>query len=114
MAYESRTMNPAEHNSPTGEQELLPVVHAMRRWRPYLEGVKCSVIADHELNTFFLTQAKQLSRRKARWQEHLSRFDIEWIYKPGRTNVADPLSRMPTLMRGWTRGPLTTSIWKSL
>jgi len=100
VAFESRTMNPAERNYPTGEQELLAVVHAMRTWRPYLEGVRCTVVTDHKPNTFLLTQASELSRRKARWQEYLSRFDIEWVYKPGKTNVADPLSRMPTLMLG--------------
>ena len=88
MAHECRTMNPAERIIP--QQELLAVWHAMKIWRSYLEGVKCSVITDHKPDTFLLTQAKELSRRKARWQEYLSRFDIEWIYKPGRTNVADP------------------------
>ena len=36
-----------------------------------------------------------LSRRQARWSEFLQRFNFVWEYRPGRTNVADPLSRNP-------------------
>jgi hypothetical protein len=35
-----------------------------------------------------------LHRRKARWSEILQAYDFQWVYKPGRTNVADPLSRI--------------------
>ncbi len=31
-----------------------------------------------------------------RWMEFLSRFHFTWQYRPGRTNVADPLSRDPS------------------
>jgi len=37
-----------------------------------------------------------LSKRQARWSEYLQRFNFTWQYRPGRTNVADPLSRNPT------------------
>ena len=97
IAYESRTITPAERNYTTGEQELLAVVHALRTWRPYLEGVKFTVVTDHQPNTHFPTQS-MLSRRQARWQELLSRYVFDWVYKPGRTNVADPLSRSPKLL----------------
>ena len=99
IAYESKTMTPPERNYATGEQELLAVVHAFKVWRPYLEGAagRVQVITDHLPNTFLPTQ-QLMSRRKARWQEFLSRFDIDMVYKPGRTNVADPLSRIPSLL----------------
>ena len=29
-----------------------------------------------------------------RWQEELSKFRYKWKYRPGRINVADPLSRV--------------------
>jgi hypothetical protein len=98
VAFESRKMTPAERNYGTGEQELLAVVHAFKVWRPYLEGGgKVTVITDHLPNTYLPTQ-QLMSRRKTRWQEFLSRFEIELIYKPGRTNMADPLSRIPSLL----------------
>ena len=58
---------------------------------------RVQVITDHLPNTFLPTQ-QLMSRRKARWQEFLSRFDIDMVYKPGKTNVADPLSRIPSLL----------------
>ena len=99
VAYESLTMSPSERNYATGEQELLAVVHAMRTWRPYLEGVRHRVITDHKPNTFLPVQT-ELLRRKARWAEYLPRFDMEWEYKPGRVNGADPLNRKPTIRLG--------------
>ena len=70
VAFESRGMVPAERNYHIGEQELLAVVHAMRTWRCYLEGVKCTVVTDHNPITYLQTQLV-LSRRQARWCEYL-------------------------------------------
>jgi hypothetical protein len=33
--------------------------------------------------------------------EFLSRYDIKWQYKPGRTNIVDPISRNPMLAAAW-------------
>ena len=94
VAFESRKMAPAELNYTVSEQELLAVVYALRTWRCYLEGCKGLVIVtDHKPNSY-LTSQDMLSRRQSRWSEFLSRFDYELVYRPGRTNVADPLSRL--------------------
>jgi hypothetical protein len=96
VAYESRKFSPAERRYHTTDQELAAVVHALKTWRCYLEGAKgkVTVVTDHNPLTFFKTQPN-LSRRQARWSEYLSRFHFEWEYRPGRINVADPLSRFP-------------------
>jgi hypothetical protein len=94
VAYESRKMNGAELNYGAGEQELLAVVHAMRTWRCYLEGAKCVVVTDHNPLTYLQTQPN-LSRRQVRWSEFLQNYDFEWLYRPGASNPADPLSRLP-------------------
>ena len=99
VAFESRKYIPAERNYTTTEKELLAVVHAFKVWRCYLEGNdQVTVVTDHKPNTFFQTQST-LSRRQARWSEFLSQFTFEWQYRPGRINVADPLSRAPMLSR---------------
>ncbi len=94
VAFESRKLIPAEVNYSTTEQELLAVVHALGTWRCYLEGVEFTVITDHCPLTFFATQPN-LSRRQARWMELLQRYKFRWQYRPGRLNVANPLSRTP-------------------
>ncbi|KAJ9527526.1 hypothetical protein QJQ45_025744 [Haematococcus lacustris] len=95
IAYESRRLLPAEVNYTTGEQELLAVVHALKTWRCFLEGVKFRVITDHNPLVYLQTQPN-LSKRQTRWSEFLQRFkQLSWEYKPGKINVADPLSRYP-------------------
>jgi ribosomal protein L31 len=93
IAYESRKLNSAEQNYTTTKREMPAVVHALRVWRCYLEGVYFEVETDHKCNTFFQSQPN-LSRRQARWSEFLQRFGkFKWDYRPGKQNVADALSR---------------------
>jgi hypothetical protein len=93
IAYESRKLNSAEQNYTTTERKMLAVVHALRVWRCYLEGVYFEVETDYKCNTFFQSPPN-LSRRQARWSEFLQRFDkFKWDYRPGEQNVADALSR---------------------
>jgi hypothetical protein len=96
IAFESKKFTSAERNYTTTEQEMLAAHFALHKWRCYLEGTPFTLITDHCPNTFFKTQ-QNLSRRQARWSEFFQRFDFEWQYQPGRTNLADPLSRLPTL-----------------
>jgi hypothetical protein len=95
ICFESRKLNDAEKNYHTTESEMLAVVHALKTWRCYLEGATFTVVTDHVSNTFFQTQPS-LSRHQARWSEFLQRFGpINWVFRAGRDNVADPLSRYP-------------------
>ena len=108
LAYESRKLTDAEVKWTTSEQELWAVIHALKTWRCYLEGLPFKVITDHNPNIYFQTQ-KNLSRRQARWSEYLQRFDFEWLYRPGRINVADPLSRvLPIALNAITLRAITT------
>jgi transposase InsO family protein len=94
IAYESSKFTKAELNWTTTEQELWAVVHALKTWRCYLEGVHFIAVTDHNPLIHLQTQAN-LTRKQARWSQYLQQFDFEWQYRPGRTNVADPLSRVP-------------------
>jgi len=104
VAFESKKLTSAEVNYTTGEQELLAVVHAMRTWRCYLEGVEFTMVTDHNPLTYLQTQPV-LYRRQVRWSEYLQAFRFRWQYRPGRINVADPLNRVhAVLMAAVTRG----------
>jgi hypothetical protein len=53
------------------------------------------VITDHNPLTYLKSQ-QNLSRRLARWLEYLEQtFHYRWKYRPGRSNVTDPLSMNP-------------------
>jgi len=97
IAFESKKLTPTETNWSTGDQELWAVVHALKTFRPYIEGLPFKCITDHNPNTHLQT-VTNLSRRQSRWAEYLQRFQFTWEYRPGRTNVADPLSRHPDFM----------------
>lgn len=95
LAYESRRLLPAEVNYTVTEQELLAVVHALKIWRCYLEGPKFTVVTDHN-PLVHLPSQPHLSGRQVRWSDYLQRFDFDWVYRPGKTNLAaDALSRNP-------------------
>jgi len=94
VAFESKKFSQAEQNYHTTDQELLAVIHALKAWRCYLEGVQFTIVTDHNPLTHLKTQP-HLSRRQARWSEFLQEFSFDWIYKPGATNPADALTRLP-------------------
>jgi hypothetical protein len=96
VAYCGRKWNSAELNYTVGEKELLAIVDALREWRCYLEGKTFEVFTDHNPLIWLQTQPS-LSRRQAGWMEYLQRFHIQWRYRPGVRNVADPISRAPSL-----------------
>ena len=53
-----------------------------------------TVVTDHNPLTHLQSQSV-LSRRQTRWSEYLQMFTFKWLYRPGKSNVADPLSRNP-------------------
>ncbi|GJY44825.1 putative reverse transcriptase domain-containing protein [Tanacetum coccineum] len=74
-------------------QELRAVVFALKIWRHYLYGTKCTVFIDHKSLQHILDQ-KELNMRQRRWLELLSDYDCKICYHPGKANVvADALSR---------------------
>jgi hypothetical protein len=73
IAFKSRKLSPAEQNYIVTEQKMPGVIHALKTWQCYLEGIDFTVVTDLRPNTFFDTQVN-LSRRQARWSEFLSRF----------------------------------------
>ncbi|GKA66625.1 putative reverse transcriptase domain-containing protein [Tanacetum coccineum] len=69
------------------------LVFALKIWRHYLYGTKCTVFTDHKSLQHILDQ-KELNMRQRRWLELLSDYDCEIRYHPGKANVvADALSR---------------------
>ena len=95
-AFESKKLSHAEVNYTTTEREMFATVYCYQKWAVYLRHNPDNVIiTDHMPNIYFQSKP-QLSSREVRWYELLSSFPGKWVYKPGKTNIADPLSRMPS------------------
>nr|GEY38343.1 putative reverse transcriptase domain-containing protein [Tanacetum cinerariifolium] len=93
IAYASRQLKVYEKNYTTHDLELGSVVFALKIWRHYLYGTKCTVFTDHKSLQHILDQ-KELNIRQHRWLELLSDYDCDIRYHPGKANVvADALSR---------------------
>ncbi|GJW60982.1 putative reverse transcriptase domain-containing protein [Tanacetum coccineum] len=93
IAYASRQLRKNEENYTTHDLELGAVVFALRLWRHYLYGTKCTVYTDHKSLQYILDQ-KELNMRQRRWIDLLSDYDYVICYHPGKANVvADALSR---------------------
>ncbi|GJR41265.1 putative reverse transcriptase domain-containing protein [Tanacetum coccineum] len=93
IAYASRQLKPHEENYTTRDLKLGAVVFALKIWRHYLYGTKCTVFTDHK-SLQHIFDHKELNMRQCRWLELLADYDCEIRYHPGKANVvADALSQ---------------------
>ena len=97
VAYESKALSPAEQNYNTTERELLAIVHCTKVWKHYLQGSHYKLQSDHKPLEAFFSPNKDLTRRQARWIEHLVEVGVQNVeHVPGKTiPVPDSLSRRP-------------------
>lgn len=95
IAFQSKSLTPAERNYDIYDKELLAIISAFKDWRQYLEGAShlITVFTDHR-NLETLMDTKILTCRQARWAEFIAHYDFQIIYKEGKSNgKADALSR---------------------
>ncbi|GJW98488.1 putative reverse transcriptase domain-containing protein, partial [Tanacetum coccineum] len=93
IAYASRQLKVHKKNYTTHDLELGSVVFALKIWRHYLYGTRCTVFTDHKSLQHILDQ-KELNMRQRHWLKLLSDYDCDIRYHPGKANaVADALSR---------------------
>ena len=88
--YSSRTLNDAQQNYTTTEQEFLAVVFALEKFRPYLLGLKTVIFTDHSALKYLMTK-KEAKARLIQWILLPQEFDLKIRDKRGIENVvADP------------------------
>ncbi|GJR65687.1 putative reverse transcriptase domain-containing protein [Tanacetum coccineum] len=93
ITYASHLLKIHEKNYTTHDLELGAVLFALKIWRHYLYGTKCTMFTDHNSLQHILDQ-KELNMRQHCWLELLSDYDCEIHYHSRKANVvADALSR---------------------
>ncbi|GJV26443.1 putative reverse transcriptase domain-containing protein [Tanacetum coccineum] len=88
IVYASRQLKIHEKNYKTHDLELGAVVFALKIWRHYLYGTKCTVFTDHKSLQYILDQ-KEMNMRQRHWLELLNDYDYEIRYHPGKENIVD-------------------------
>jgi hypothetical protein len=92
--YASKTLTEAQAHYTTTEKELLAVVYAFEKFRPYLILTKCIVYTDHSALKYLFPK-QDAKPRLLRWVLLLQEFDIIIRDKKGDENLAaDHLSRL--------------------
>ena len=94
ICYASKTLIEDQINYTTTEKELLAVVYALQKFRPYILGRKIIIYTDHIALKYLLSK-KEAKPRLIRWVLLLQKFDLEIKDKKGSGNsVANHLSRL--------------------
>ena len=93
IAFESRLIKGKFLHKAIYEKEMLAILHALKKWRPYLMGRHFKVRTDHDSLKYFLEQ-RLSSEEQQKWVTKMLGYDFEIIYKKGKQNVvANALSR---------------------
>jgi hypothetical protein len=93
LAFESRPLKGRDLHKPIYEKEMMTILHALKKWRPYLIGRHFKVKTDHDSLKYFLEQ-RLSSEEQQKWVTKILGYDFEIVYKKGKKNVvADAFSR---------------------
>ena len=93
IAFESLPIKGKYLHKAFYEKEMLAILHALKKWRPYLMGRQFKVKTDHDSLKYFL-EKRLSSEEHKKWVTKMLGYDFEIIYKKGKKNVvADALLR---------------------
>lgn len=94
ISYANKSLSDVEKRYAQTEKEALALVWATERFHFYLYGRTFELITDHKpLETIFGAKSKPCLRIE-RWVLRLQAYKGRVIYRPGKTSIADPLSRL--------------------
>ena len=84
--FESRPIKGKYLHKAIYEKEMLEILHALKKWRPYLMGRHFNVKTDHDNLKHFLEQRLSLEEQQ-KWVTKMLGYEFEIIYKKGTLNV---------------------------
>ena len=92
IAYGNRTLTDCERRYSQTEKEAL--VWGVEHFNMFLFGKEFDLVTDHKpLEVLFGKRSKPCARLE-RWVLRLQSYKYKIMYKPGKQNIADPLSRL--------------------
>ncbi|KAJ9552225.1 hypothetical protein OSB04_016270 [Centaurea solstitialis] len=94
-AYNSQVLGTRARQKSAYEKELMAIVFAVKKWRPYLLGNHFTVRSDQQSLKFLLEQ-RVVELEYQNWMSKLLGYNFSIVYKQGSANRAtDALSRKP-------------------
>lgn len=94
IAYGNKTLTDCERRYCQTEKEALALVWAVEHFHMFLYGKTFDLITDHKpLEVIFGPKSKPCARIE-RWILRLQSYKYRVVYRPGKNNIADPLSRL--------------------
>jgi hypothetical protein len=93
LDFESKPLKQMDLHNPIYEREMMAMLHALKKWCPYLIGRHFTVKIDHVSLKYFLEKRISLEEQQ-KWVTKILGYDFEIVYKKGKKNVVvDALSR---------------------
>ena len=97
ISYASRNLTDVERRYSQTEKEALALVWACERFNLYVYGRDFELETDHKPLECIYKSTSKPSARIERWVLHLQSYNFQVVYRPGKTNIADALSRLNSL-----------------
>ncbi|XP_062556923.1 uncharacterized protein K02A2.6-like [Armigeres subalbatus] len=94
ISYASKSLSATERRYCQTEKEALAIIWSVEKFQFYLIGREFELETDHRPLTAIFKSTSQPPGRIERWVLRLQPFKFRIIYKPGKDNVADSLSRL--------------------
>ncbi|XP_055847378.1 uncharacterized protein K02A2.6-like [Episyrphus balteatus] len=97
ISYASKSLSDIEKRYAQTEKDPLALVWGTERFHYYLYGREFELITDHKpLEIIFGNNSRPCARNE-RWVLRLQSYKYKVIYRPGKSNIADPISRLAVM-----------------
>lgn len=94
ISFASKSLSSVERRYSQTEKESLALVWAVERFYYYLAGLTFELVTDHKPLEAIFKRTSRPPARIERWVLRLQSFKFKIVYKPGKENIADSLSRL--------------------